>query len=275
MKKNNLIFTAGEFAKLHDINKRTLHYYDDIGLFSPLHKGENGYRYYTPYQSATFENILALRELGMSIKEIKEYLDKPNNKDFLNLSATRIEEIECTIKKLTTLKKILKKKSEMLTICDDVYDGLIRTTHCPEAYLFMSDTTFNAESFDTAKHSMDKILEHLKISWSMSSFKLGCGSFIAIEKIISGDFINYDGLFTEMESYKKNLYKKQKGRYLQGFCIGDWSKIPALYGDMLLYAKQNNLLLQGFAFERGQNEFAISDAVEYVTEISIFCGEIE
>ena len=43
----SLYFTAGQFARLHQLNKRTLHYYDDIGLFSPAYKGENGYRYYT------------------------------------------------------------------------------------------------------------------------------------------------------------------------------------------------------------------------------------
>ena len=61
--------TVGQMARLHDINKRTLHYYDEIGLFSPKLKGENGYRYYTMDQMADLELILAFRELGMSIEE--------------------------------------------------------------------------------------------------------------------------------------------------------------------------------------------------------------
>ena len=272
MKKNNLNFTIGEFAKLHGVNKRTLHYYDDIGLFSPIYKGENGYRYYTPYQSATFENILSLRDLDMSVEEIKKYLYRPNNNDFISLSRLKIDEIDKTIKKLTNLKKILKKKNEMLSLCEKIYDGKIDTCFYEETYLYMTDTTFGLESIDTSKESMDIILEHLKIAWSMSSFKLGCGSFIGLDKITSGDFLNYNGLFTEIEKYKKHLYIKPKGQYLRGFCIGDWSKIPDLYKSMLLYSEQNNLKLQGFAFEHGLNEFAISDAKDYVTEITIFCG---
>ena len=46
MKKSTKLLTTAEFAKLHDVNKRTLHYYDSIGLFSPAKKGENQYRYY-------------------------------------------------------------------------------------------------------------------------------------------------------------------------------------------------------------------------------------
>ena len=38
MKKSTKLLTTAEFAKLHDVNKRTLHYYDSIGLFSPAEK---------------------------------------------------------------------------------------------------------------------------------------------------------------------------------------------------------------------------------------------
>ncbi len=38
MKKKDIQFTIAQFAKLHDVNKRTLHYYDNIGLFSPQKK---------------------------------------------------------------------------------------------------------------------------------------------------------------------------------------------------------------------------------------------
>lgn len=40
MKKSTKLLTTAEFAKLHEVNKRTLHYYDSIGLFSPAKKGK-------------------------------------------------------------------------------------------------------------------------------------------------------------------------------------------------------------------------------------------
>ena len=61
MKHKAPYFTTGDFAKLHGVNKRTLHYYDEAGLFSPQHKGENGYRYYSFEQSMEFELIVTLR----------------------------------------------------------------------------------------------------------------------------------------------------------------------------------------------------------------------
>lgn len=35
MKSKKYFYSSGEFAKLSGINKRTLHYYNDIGLFRP------------------------------------------------------------------------------------------------------------------------------------------------------------------------------------------------------------------------------------------------
>ena len=58
---------------LNGINKRTLHYYDEIGLFSPQFKDDNGYRYYTCFQSVQLELIVTLRKIGLSIEEILRY----------------------------------------------------------------------------------------------------------------------------------------------------------------------------------------------------------
>lgn len=87
MKRNAIKLTTAQFAKLHNVNKRTLHYYDAIGLFSPNTKGENGYRYYDLSQSLDFEYILMLRDLNMSIEEIEQYIKNPTPEKFtLNLT---------------------------------------------------------------------------------------------------------------------------------------------------------------------------------------------
>ena len=44
---NHRLFTIGQFASLHQINKKTLMWYDETGLFRPAVVKENGYRYYT------------------------------------------------------------------------------------------------------------------------------------------------------------------------------------------------------------------------------------
>ena len=89
MKKEIKRLTTAQFAKLHEVNKRTLHYYDEIGLFHPLTRAENGYRYYDISQSIDFEYIRMLKELNMSIEEIQTYRKNPTPADFSRISAAK------------------------------------------------------------------------------------------------------------------------------------------------------------------------------------------
>ncbi|BAQ24478.1 MerR family transcriptional regulator [Streptococcus troglodytae] len=63
-----------EFAKLAKTTRRTLIFYDEKGIFSPLETTENGYRYYKPDQLYQFEFISGLRQLGLSLEEIQQVL---------------------------------------------------------------------------------------------------------------------------------------------------------------------------------------------------------
>lgn len=271
MKNNFVFFTAGEFAKLHHINKRTLHYYDSVGVFSPKYKGENGYRYYSYEQSIELENILALREIGMSIEELQIYMNKPNKDDFRKISKEKINEIEKTITRLKNLKSILKEKVNMLDLCDEIYDGKIELVHLREEYLLMTEMTLTFENTTSLLNNSNAIMEHLKSSCEFNNYKRSCGSYISIEKINTRNFKKYDGVFTKVDKKKPTLFTKPSGQYIRGYSIGDWAKIPYLYEKILDFADKNNLTLTGYAFECGLNEFAISGEDEYVTQIEILC----
>ena len=110
MKKSFKSLTTAQFAKLHGVNKRTLHYYDDIGLFSPRAKGENGYRFYDAAQSLDFEYIRMLKELNMSLDEIAAYCKAPTPARFLEIASAKEEEIGRQIKKLRHAQKVLRAK---------------------------------------------------------------------------------------------------------------------------------------------------------------------
>lgn len=274
--RQTILFTAGQFAKLHHLNKRTLHYYDEIDLFSPAFIGENGYRYYTYAQSAALENILALRQLNMSITEIKAYLHTPNAEKFLSLSTCKIKEITQTIHQLQALQKILQQKQDMLLLSMAVHDGQIDCIDCEKAYLLITPFPCDTKQLDT-EGSVETLLAHLQAVWQISAYKAGCGSILAASKLQQGNFDAYDGFFSQLNpSLTQNhlpnsIQIRPAGSYLRGFCIGAWDKIPALYKRMLAYAKQNALTLTGYAYESGLNEVAVGCQAEYVTQILIHC----
>ncbi len=67
--------TPGEFAKLACTTKRTILFYDQKGVLKPERIDLRGFRYYSQRQILDYQMVLLLTTLGISLKEIKEYLN--------------------------------------------------------------------------------------------------------------------------------------------------------------------------------------------------------
>ena len=69
------MFRIGEFSKIAQVSGRLLRYYDEIGLFSPIHIDKfTGFRYYSAEQMSDLNRILALKDLGLSLDQIQRVL---------------------------------------------------------------------------------------------------------------------------------------------------------------------------------------------------------
>ncbi len=264
MEQRTWKLTTAQFAKLHHINKRTLHYYDNIGLFSPKYKGENGYRYYDYMQSMELEQILMLKELHMSIAEIKRYLFAPNPKDFQKIADEKLMEIQREMKRLKQADYVLREKKRQLEECEKMQDGEIKVVSRQEEHLFMTPLKFT-------EYDMENILPHLKKVWEMEQYKAGCGSYISLEKVKNRDLSEYDGIYTTVRNGKKmdGVITLPSGEYLCGYTRGSFHNPLPLYEKMLALAEEEGMKLSGYAFESGLNEFAISKEEDYVTKIMI------
>ncbi|MDV2883694.1 MerR family transcriptional regulator [Alkalihalophilus pseudofirmus] len=67
-----------ELAVLVGISVRTLHHYDEIGLLKPDTITDAGYRYYSENNLDTLQQILFYKELGFSLKHIKDVMKDPD-----------------------------------------------------------------------------------------------------------------------------------------------------------------------------------------------------
>jgi DNA-binding transcriptional MerR regulator/effector-binding domain-containing protein len=67
------MFSIGEFARLGTVSVRTLRHYDEIGLLRPAKVDpETGYRCYSPTQLRQLNRIIALKELGLSLAQVRQ-----------------------------------------------------------------------------------------------------------------------------------------------------------------------------------------------------------
>ena len=71
------MFTIGEFARHGRVSVRMLRHYDTTGLRRPARVEEaSGYRFYAAGQLAQLNRIIALKDLGFSLDQVREMLDE-------------------------------------------------------------------------------------------------------------------------------------------------------------------------------------------------------
>jgi len=68
-------YRVHEFAELAGVTVKALHHYDRLGLLRPA-RTTAGYRVYTAGHLARLEQVIALKALGLSLKDIRAILDR-------------------------------------------------------------------------------------------------------------------------------------------------------------------------------------------------------
>ncbi|SEH22396.1 MerR family DNA-binding transcriptional regulator [Selenomonas sp. KH1T6] len=95
-----MTFHTGEFARITGVNKRTLHYYDQQGIFSPDSIEPNGYRAYSSRQFYPFYMIRMrdylqehkLKPAGPSYEEsLLEDMSTANAEEFITRVAVPVD----------------------------------------------------------------------------------------------------------------------------------------------------------------------------------------
>lgn len=85
------MYQIGLFSRINHITTKTLRHWDQIGLLKPASVDEvTAYRYYTSDQLPRLHKILALRQLGLSLTDIKEVIENPVSIELL-LKAKKLE----------------------------------------------------------------------------------------------------------------------------------------------------------------------------------------
>jgi len=138
--------TVKEVSGLTGISVRTLHYYDEIGLFKPTQVTEAGYRLYDDKAIEKLGQILVFRELDIPLADIKLIMETPDldrnrvlakQRELLLLKQQRIERI------IAGLDEMLKGDQTMdLTVFDEtelraMFNDIIRNMNESQKQIFI------------------------------------------------------------------------------------------------------------------------------------------
>lgn len=133
------MFKIGEFSTVARVSDVLLRHYDDIGLFTPAYVDPtNGYRYYSIEQLPLLNRILALRDLGLSLEQVRtmvrDNISVAEIQGMLKLRAAQIEQvIDEESKRLRRVQGRLKEIRQVGTLSE--HDVVIKAV---EAQHFLS-----------------------------------------------------------------------------------------------------------------------------------------
>lgn len=162
---------TGEFAKLVGVTKHTLFYYDKIGLFSPEIKLENGYRFYSFDQLDVFDVIQTLRELDVSLEEIKGYMNQRSPKRLLKLFRKEQSIIRKQMQQLKKMEEWIVKKSEIIEKTMQTDTEAIRIEEEPDRYMIQSCATDTNERVWAEK--IGELFEYCARNGIKSAYSIG------------------------------------------------------------------------------------------------------
>jgi len=103
---------VGELARRTGLSVRTLHHYDEIGLLRPSRRTPSGHRLYSGSEVRRLQQIASLRQLGLSLREIGDCLERPaySLPRILDMHIRRIQqEIEGRERLRSLLEELLRR----------------------------------------------------------------------------------------------------------------------------------------------------------------------
>jgi DNA-binding transcriptional MerR regulator len=114
----------GNFSRIAYVSVRLLHYYEELGLFTPAYiEPATGYRYYKTSQIKDLNKILALKDLGLSLQEIRgimqESISPEELRGMLRLKKSQLlQSLEEELLRLRRIEYRLKQLDEEPEIAD-------------------------------------------------------------------------------------------------------------------------------------------------------------
>ncbi|MDY4483747.1 MAG: MerR family transcriptional regulator [Butyricicoccus porcorum] len=145
------VLSISELAKLKNVTSETLRHYDRIGLLKPDYTSESGRRYYSIRQYERLGTILELRQAGMSLNMIQEYLDNRNFQKSLSMLEEYQREFERKLQEQMQLNEALLRKLAFLRSLSDLPQmETVFEMEFPIRYM----VTFGKEAGDREEHAM-------------------------------------------------------------------------------------------------------------------------
>ncbi|MEB2282747.1 MerR family transcriptional regulator [Lysinibacillus xylanilyticus] len=139
--------TINQLAKIFDISHHQIRYYKEKGLLFPSFTDNNRYRKYSLKEIYQLAQILMLRNLNLSIAQIKDMLTSYEKNDYLSLLREKSKELSDEINKLQKIKKAIDYHYVNITNKKVNSIKYLKESHLEKVITLKTQETLSAKDF--------------------------------------------------------------------------------------------------------------------------------
>lgn len=184
--------TINQLAKIFDISHHQIRYYEEKGLLFPSYTDHNRYRKYSLKEIYQLAQILMLRNLNLSIAQIKEVLTSYDKNDYLKLLKEKSTELSDEINRLQKIKKVIDHHYENITNQKVNSIKYLKNKHLEKIITLKTNETLSAK--DMFKFQLSKQFFYNDIIYVFEEDDY----HICIETEREADFIMNEGKYSSI-----------------------------------------------------------------------------
>ena len=256
-------FSIRDLRETYGYGVDTLRYFEKKGLLHPT-RGENRYRYYTNDDYWTLNLTRNLRNAGLSVEQIGEYLQNRTLDSTMHTLQGALESLERNIRHLQFSAECIRNQLKTIATLNDALTDIVTVIRYPERRAILIRENFSTpERFTALKY---KLLQKKAQGKYFSLIGVDCvGSVTSTARVMEGDY-SVDGAFMFDPDGEDSF---PAGNYLSVFYRGGPQNEK--YLRMLIdYAARNDIEVQGPFLRIIRSDVLVTlDQSEWAAEVQV------
>lgn len=261
------LFYARDLAKLYNISKQTLIFYDRKNLFKPAYVDTNGYRMYSLKQFFILGIILDLKKMGFQLHDISSFLENRSSSNMLYLLNKQLLKLTKQIELTKKLCSTIKLKIDTIHEYKECKLNEVTLSYLPEEYFLVSKGISLLLPLKQRFVSAVNLLRSAVDADGLKEYNVG--GFIFNEELSSFSLKEYK-VFCETKREKCNFVKSY-GLYVQIYVNTNFDNaINAAKPQLIKFCKDLNVKLGNTIYVKTLKDYWAADSHDgFISKIEI------
>ena len=262
MKEHDLL-SIKEFAALTGIKQSTLRHYDEVKLFQPVRRNENGYRYYSATQALAINLIHVMNSVGVPLKTISEIQEDRTPERMLELLRGQESILNQELLRLQRAYAIMHTYSRIIS------EGLLADEQALHTQTMLAEAIELGPLNDfSSGHFFNSFFKHIQ---QMSARRVDSAYPVGGYYPDMGAFLRTPGRPPRFFSLVPDGQDtKDAGEYLVGYARGYYSNLGDLPQRLQDHADSHSLAFVGPVYILYlHDEVSVADPNQYLIQASV------